>query len=165
MAAFAVCGLSLGFQLPNLTLQMQAAVGRADQGAASALIQTLRTLGSMFGASLAGMVVSLGFARGLAPLLAQAQLQDPRVAQLLASPQLLVRSADQDLLAKLGEQLGFNAHGLIEQARLGLVKGIHEAFLVCLLLAVVSYFVSRRLPPFTREHPPIAPGEAAPPGD
>lgn len=108
MAVFALCGLSLGFQLPNLTLQMQSAVGQADQGAVSALIQTLRTLGSMFGASLAGLLVSLG------------------------------------------HRLGFDTANLLEHARLGLVSGIREAFLACLLLALISYWVSRRLPPFIR---------------
>jgi EmrB/QacA subfamily drug resistance transporter len=40
MVVFALCGFSLGFQLPNLTLQIQSVVSREDQGAASALIQT-----------------------------------------------------------------------------------------------------------------------------
>ncbi|MGE8357857.1 MAG: MDR family MFS transporter, partial [Microvirgula sp.] len=58
---FGLCGLSLGFQLPNLTLQVQSAVTRQDTGIASALIQTNRTLGSMFGASLAGMLVNVRY--------------------------------------------------------------------------------------------------------
>ena len=150
MAVFALCGLSLGFQLPNLTLQIQAAVGKADQGAASALIQTLRTLGSMFGASLAGLLVNLGFSRAVAGSLAQGGIQDARVRQLLENPQLLLRAADQAALANLGQQLGFDAAPLLEHARLGLVSGIREAFLGCLLLAVISYGVGRRLPPFIR---------------
>ncbi len=147
---FALCGLSLGFQLPNLTLQIQSAVGKEDQGAASALIQTLRTLGSMFGASLAGMVVSLGFSRGVAQSLAQEGVRDPQVLRLFESPQLLLRTADQHTLAALARQEGFDAAALLEKGRLGLVHGIRGAFIGCLLLAVVSYFVSRRLPPFVR---------------
>ena len=151
-AIFALCGLSLGFQLPNLTLQMQSAVGKADQGAASALIQTLRTLGSMFGASLAGLMVSLGFGRAAARALDSHGIRDARVLQLFESPQLLVRAADQELLAGLGRLQGFDGAALLEQARLGLVSGIHEAFLACLLLALASYLVSRRLPPFARRN-------------
>lgn len=150
MMAFGMCGFSLGFQLPNLTLQTQAAVSRADQGAASALILTLRTLGSMFGASLAGLVVSLGFARGTAAPLAQAGITNAEVLHLFASPQLLVRDADRQTLLNLSHTLSFNAEPLIEQARLGLVSGIHAAFLGCALLAIICWFVSRKLPPFTR---------------
>lgn len=148
LAIFTLCGLGFGFQLPNLTLQTQSAVGKGDQGAASALIQTLRTLGSMFGASLAGVVVSLGFGRCTGRTLDAAGIRDARVWQLFDSPQVLLRSADQDTLAGLGHSLGFDAARLLAQARLGLIGGIREALAGCLLLAVISYLVSRRLPPF-----------------
>lgn len=150
MAVFALCGLSLGFQLPNLTLQIQAAVGKEDQGTASALIQTLRTLGSMFGASLAGLVVGLGFSHGTRHALARANIHDAAVLHLFDSPQLLVRAADKATLMTLGRQQGFDAAALLEQARVGLVTGVRAAFVGCLLLALASYLASRRLPPFTR---------------
>lgn len=150
MMIFALCGFGLGFQLPNLTLQIQSAVSREDQGAASALIQTLRTLGSMFGASLAGLVVSLGFSHGAARTLAQEGVADAQVLRLFDSPQLLLRAEDQEMLVDLGHHLGFDAATLLEQARLGLVTGIREAFVGCLLLAAISYIVSRRLPAFAR---------------
>lgn len=148
LAIFALCGLSLGFQLPNLTLQMQAAVGREDQGAASALIQTLRTLGSMFGASLAGLAVSLGFGRGAARMLAAEGIRDPAVWRLFESPQMLLRSEDQAALVDLSRHQGFAAAPLLEHARLGLVFGVRAALIGCIALALVSYVVSRRLPPF-----------------
>lgn len=151
MSVFAVCGFSLGFQLPNLTLQIQASVGRADQGAASALIQTLRTLGSMFGASLAGLAVSVGFSRGASVMLAQSGISDPQVLRLFENPQLLVRIADQQTLMHLAQPLSFDANVLLEHARQGLVSGIHAAFLGIAVLAVITYFISRRLPPFTRK--------------
>ena len=159
MAVFALCGLSFGFQLPNLTLQMQAAVGKQDQGAASALIQTLRTLGSMFGASLAGLVVSLAFSREANHTLNQEGIADMQVRHLFDSPQLLVRNADQTLLGQLAQQQHFDAVTLLSQARLGLAQGIREAFVACLVLAVVSYFISRRLPPFARQKTTTAENE------
>lgn len=154
MAMFALCGFSLGFQLPNLTLQIQAAVGKADQGAAAALIQTLRTLGSMFGTSLAGLTVSLGFTQGANQLLAHANLHDPAIRQLFNSPQLLLRTADQAQLTQLLHAYGIPAQPLLEQARLGLIAGIHHVFWGCLLLAACSYLLSRRLPPFTQPATP-----------
>jgi hypothetical protein len=151
MSVFALCGFSLGFQLPNLTLQIQASVGRADQGAASALIQTLRTLGSMFGASLAGLAVSVGFSHGAAASLTQDGVSDPRVLHLFENPQLLVRASDQHALAQLATALAFDADRLLAHARLGLVSGIHAAFFGCAVLAVITYFISRRLPPFANK--------------
>jgi hypothetical protein len=151
MSVFALCGFSLGFQLPNLTLQIQASVGRADQGAASALIQTLRTLGSMFGASLAGLAVSIGFSRGASAMLQENGVTDPRVLHLFENPQLLVRTADQQQLLQLAQTLSFDAEVLLAHAREGLVSGVHVAFIGCIALAVLTYFISLRLPPFARK--------------
>ncbi len=150
MGIFALCGLSFGFQLPNLTLQMQAAAGPEDQGAGSALVQTLRSLGSMFGASLAGLLVSLGYGHGTTDTLARTGIADPTVVRLFDSPQLLLRPDDQALLADLARRQGFDAVALLDQARHGLIVGIREAFVACLVMAAASWFVSRRLPPFAR---------------
>lgn len=150
LGVFALCGLSFGFQTPNLTLQTQAAVGREDQGAASALIQTMRTLGSMFGASLGGLVVSLIFGHAAAGMLATEGIGDATVSHLLESPQLLLRVPDQELLTTLARDQGFDAAALLVQAREGLVSGVHAAFAGCVVLAVVSFFLGRRLPPFAR---------------
>ncbi len=146
---FTACGFSLGFQLPNLTLQIQAAVDKQDTGIASALIQTTRTLGSMFGASIAGLIVSLSFQQRTGVALAGAKIDDPRVARLFGSPQLLVREQDRAALLRLAHTLNFDPAVLLEQARLGLVSGVRYAFVGCALLAIVSFFVSRQLPPFS----------------
>lgn len=150
ISVFALCGFAFGFQLPNLTLQMQAAVERRDQGAASALIQTLRTLGSMFGASLAGLIVSLGFGRGAAVVLAREGITAPQVLHLFSSPQLLLRNEEQQALIQFGQAQGFDATTLLEQVRLGLVSGVHEAFFGCLMLTLATWLLSRHLPPFVR---------------
>ncbi|HUW37215.1 MAG TPA: MFS transporter [Rhodocyclaceae bacterium] len=146
---FTVCGFSLGFQLPNLTLQIQAAVAKQDTGIASALIQTARTLGSMFGASIAGLVVSLSFGHRAGEALAGAKITSPQVSRLFGSPQLLLREQDQAVLRQLGRSLNFEPSGLLEQARLGLVSGVRYAFIGCVMLALISFFISRQLPPFT----------------
>ncbi len=53
-----VCGIGLGFLLPNYTLFMQMLAQQRDVGVASALIQTTRALGSAFGTAIVGMVVA-----------------------------------------------------------------------------------------------------------
>ena len=153
MLVFALCGLSLGFQLPNLTLQMQAAVQRHDLGVASALIQTSRMIGSMVGASLAGLIVTRGFNRHVAEALASAHIHDAQTQALFATPQVLVRAADQAALSHLALQQGFDMTQLLDQARLGLVGGIHYAFLGCTLVVLVSLIISLRLPRYVLHAP------------
>jgi predicted MFS family arabinose efflux permease len=151
LGLFALCGFAFGFQLPNLTIQMQASVERKHVGAASALIQTLRTMGSMFGASLAGLVVSIVFARGAAVVLAEGGINQPQVQQLFQTPQVLLRTGEQEILSQMGTRFGFDAATLVEQARLSLVHGIRGAFVLCLLLAIVAYYLGRKLPPFVHQ--------------
>jgi len=150
LTVFGVCGISLGFQLPNLTLQMQAAVDRGNQGAASALIQTLRSLGSMFGASIAGVLVSLSFGHHVASSLDRGALHDGRLLALFATPQVLLREADQSAVLVQAQRLGLDAAPLFDQARVGLVTGVHEAFLACIAMALLSYYLGRHLPPFVQ---------------
>jgi predicted MFS family arabinose efflux permease len=66
-----ICGIGLGFLLPNYTLFMQLLAEQRDVGVASALIQTTRALGSALGTAVVGMVIArlsvpLGVTIGLA---------------------------------------------------------------------------------------------------
>ncbi len=146
--AFGLCGFSLGFQLPNLTMQIMTAVGRADMGVASALIQTTRMLGSMIGASLAGVIVNVRFMNHADAALQQAGVDNVAISHLFDTPQLLVRAQDQQVLHQLTQPLGIDSSHLLELARQGLVSGIHFAFAACLIVIAVSYVVARRLPPY-----------------
>jgi hypothetical protein len=101
----------------------------------------------MFGASLAGLVVNLGFARGVA---AMQDVHDAALLRLFESPQVLLRAADQQTLLSLAQGLHVDAVRLLAEARAGLVSGIHAAFFGCLVVALASYVVSRRLPAFAR---------------
>jgi len=58
LMAFLVCGIGLGFLMPNLTLFMQMLAERRDLGVASALVQTTRAVGSAAGTALVGMVIA-----------------------------------------------------------------------------------------------------------
>lgn len=53
-----LCGIGLGFLLPNFTLFMQMLAEQRDVGVASALVQTTRALGSAFGTAIVGIVVA-----------------------------------------------------------------------------------------------------------
>jgi len=53
-----LCGLGLGFLLPNFTLFSQIIAEREDAGIASALVQTTRALGSAVGTAIVGMIIA-----------------------------------------------------------------------------------------------------------
>ena len=148
LLAFGVCGLALGFQLPNLTLQVQAVVERRDVGIASAMIQTTRMLGSMVGASIAGVIVNESYSRHLDSVLAASGLHNSSVTALLSSPQILIRAQDQAELLSLGQRLNFDAAQLLEHARDGLITGVHHAWLASALVMVIAIALALRLPHF-----------------
>ena len=58
LLTLSICGLGLGFLLPNFTLFMQMLAEQRDVGVASALVQTTRALGSAFGTAVVGIVVA-----------------------------------------------------------------------------------------------------------
>jgi EmrB/QacA subfamily drug resistance transporter len=58
LLSMSLCGIGLGFMLPNFTLFMQMLAEQRDVGVASALVQTTRALGSAFGTALVGIVVA-----------------------------------------------------------------------------------------------------------
>lgn len=160
MTAFGICGLSLGFQLPNLTLQIQACVERKDLGSASALIQTMRMLGSMIGTSAGAAAVNLTFTHEAARAMSSRAITDPQVVELLQTPQVLIRDEDRAMLGQLAGKLDFDATGLIHQVEQGLVSGVHHAYLGCAALVVISFFISLRLPHYSMQKPTSAPAGA-----
>jgi predicted MFS family arabinose efflux permease len=70
LLSMSLCGIGLGFMLPNFTLFMQMLAEQRDVGVASALVQTTRSLGGAFGTALVGILVArisivLGIKMGL----------------------------------------------------------------------------------------------------
>lgn len=58
LLTISLCGMGLGFLLPNFTLFMQMLAEQRDVGVASALVQTTRALGSAFGTAIVGIAVA-----------------------------------------------------------------------------------------------------------
>lgn len=159
MLVFALCGISLGFQLPNLTLQIMAVAGRANMGVAGALAQSTRMIGSMIGVGIASVLVNTLFARNILSIIDKFRIQDPGLIGLLSSPQILIRRQDQEALLELTRSLGLDAAPLMAAAREGLVNGTHAAFILCALISGISILVSLRLPRYTINSQRKAPTE------
>ncbi|MDB5887385.1 MAG: hypothetical protein JWM03_257, partial [Rhodocyclales bacterium] len=98
--------------------------------------------------SIAGVIVNASFARHASRLLSDAHLSDTRVTALLNTPQVLVRAQDQAVLTQLGQSLHFDALHLMDQAREGLVHGIHNAYLGCAVVIAIAIGIALKLPPY-----------------
>lgn len=138
-------GLGLGFVLPNLTVFAQQTAGREHLGIATALLQSLRMIGGMFGAAMTGTLVTRMYASGVRQALdADGALQ--WLAQM-RDPQILVnREAQRTLIDQLAHA-GHNGALLLETARETLVGSIHAGIAVAMVVAVVSIWQCRRVPP------------------
>ncbi len=147
-AAFAIAGTGLGFQLPNLTIQMQAAVERRDLGTASALVQTLRMLGSMVGAALAGVIVNALYQRGVSASLAAQGVAGTALGAFFSDPQILISHADQARAHQEAMALGLAEHvdPLISAARHALIHGVDSALWLSVALCASALVLARRLP-------------------
>lgn len=142
-----ICGMSFGFQFPNLNLQMQSAVVRSDVGIGAALVNTLRMFGSMLAASLTALLVSARYESGVASLLSGMGEVAGRAQQWLGNPQVLIRDSDQKALAEVLAGMPVNVPQILDHARLGLVSGIHIAVYVGLALALLGAWLALALPP------------------
>ncbi len=144
--AFGVGGFALGFQFPNLTIQMQSCVERRDIGVASALVQTVRVLGSMIGAAVAGVIVTTLYshevAKGVVGVSGSAA-----VARLFADPQVLVTPDTHRATQQVLDPATFDV--LLTTSREALINAVHGGLMVSLFVCLIAFLLAIRLPPIT----------------
>jgi len=145
LATLTACGMSFGFQFPNLNLQMQSAVERRDVGVGAALVNTTRMTGSMIAASLTALFVNAHFASAVIHALPGAGQEKAKA--LLATPQILIRADDQAAFAALLKGLPFDPATILDTARAGLVSGVQSAALAGMVLALCGAVIAWKLPP------------------
>jgi EmrB/QacA subfamily drug resistance transporter len=143
-------GLGLGFVLPNLTVYTQEIAGRYLLGIATALLQSVRMIGGMLGMAIVGSLVTHYYVssvrhavRHIDSASSLAQLEDPQI--------LVNASVQAGFLARL-QVLHLDGAALIELARISLVSAIHSGLLATLLVAIIGFFLVRRVPPIVFSH-------------
>jgi MFS family permease len=146
--AFMLAGIGLGFQLPNLTIQIQAAVSIKDVGIASALIQTLRMLGSLVGAALSGVVVDRLYRHQVGNMLDAASAD--ALLDFFRDPQVLVSAESrQRLVDSAGSTFGLERIDLLlHGARQALIVSVHSVLWISVALCAVALACALRLPQF-----------------
>ncbi|MFM0285487.1 MDR family MFS transporter [Paraburkholderia megapolitana] len=145
MSFMIIGGLGLGFVMPNLTIFAQQTAGREHLGIATALLQSLRMIGGMLGTALTGTLVTHMYASGV-----RNALESDHAMQWssdLGDPQILINHDEQQTLLGQLAHAGHNGGMLLESAREALVGAIHVGLALAAVIAVVSIWQSRRVPP------------------
>ncbi|MEB0010977.1 MFS transporter [Glaciimonas sp. Gout2] len=137
-------GLGLGFILPNLTVFIQQEAGREHLGIATALMQSLRMIGSMIGTAIIGTLINHMYASSV-----QQALESDNAGKWLpsfADPQILISHETQTLVLKQLADAGHNGQLLLEAARDGLIGSIHMGVGLAVIVTVIGVGLVRRVP-------------------
>ena len=138
-------GVGLGFVLPNLTVFAQETAGREHLGIATALLQSLRMIGGMFGTAVTGTLITHLYARGVRDALTAGNAMQWWPA--MRDPQILVnRDAQHSLLDAFAHAGRGDGAALLELAREALVTAIHAGIAVAAVVALVALWQCRRVP-------------------
>jgi hypothetical protein len=131
--------------MPNLTIFAQQTAGREHLGIATALLQSLRMIGGMIGTALTGTLITHMYASGVRSALTQ----DSAMHWFgdMGDPQILINRDAQSTLLSQMTHAGHNGAVLLEAAREALVAAIHLGLALAAVIAVVSVWQSRRVPP------------------
>ncbi|TDY53400.1 EmrB/QacA subfamily drug resistance transporter [Paraburkholderia rhizosphaerae] len=145
MTLMMLAGLGLGFVLPNLTIFAQQTAGREHFGIATALLQSLRMIGGMLGTAITGTLVTQMYSRAVRHALERDHAS--HWYSNLGDPQILIdRAAQANLLDQL-TRAGHDGAVLLEAARTSLVGAIHLGLAIATVVALVSIWRTRSVPP------------------
>jgi hypothetical protein len=130
--------------LPNLTVFAQETAGREHLGIATALLQSLRMIGGMFGAAVTGTLITHLYARGVRDALTFANATQWWAT--MRDPQILVNQGAQRTLLDSLARAGQDGAALLEQARESLVTAIHAGVAVAAVVALVALWRCASVP-------------------
>lgn len=148
-------GLGLGLLLPNLTLIAQVTTPRAQLGVATAMLQSMRMVGSMLGTALIGSLISHLYVANVDNMLVANHVSE--WATWLGDPQILVDHARAQRFVELPPLAEHYAAAFLAGARQTLVDAIHASEWFVALFMVLAFWLVRRIPPVRIHRRPEVP--------
>ena len=145
MACMGASGLGLGLVGTSLTVCSQQIVSRDHLGAATALLQSLRTFGGMLGTVMTGALLGHLYAMGVHRSLDS--YQATQWFKSFASPELLVDRAEQAALINRLVSAGHAGNAMMSSARGALVDSIHVGLTVAAAAALIGLCLAWFVPP------------------
>jgi EmrB/QacA subfamily drug resistance transporter len=143
-------GLGLGLLLPNLTLLVQASTPRTQLGVATAMLQSMRMVGSMLGTALIGSLISSLYVSKVNDMLDANHVS--QWASWLDDPQILVNHPLAAKFAEVVTQSGHNAVMFMTGARNSLVEAIHDSQWIVAVFMVLAFWLVHRIPSIDIHH-------------
>lgn len=145
MSCMGISGLGLGLVATSLTVCSQQIVARDQLGAATALLQSLRTFGGMLGTVMTGALLGHLYTQGVHRSLTS--YQATQWFKSFASPELLVDRAEQAALIDRLVSAGHAGDAMMNSARDMLVQSIHIGILVAGAAALTGLCLAWFVPP------------------
>lgn len=145
MACMGMSGLGLGLVGTSLTICSQQIVSRDHLGAATALLQSLRTFGGMLGTVMTGALLGHLYTRSVHRSLDS--YQATQWFKSFASPELLVDRNEQAALITRLVSAGHAGDAMMDSARGALVESIHVGLSVAAVAALVGLALAWFVPP------------------
>ena len=137
-------GMGLGLLLPNLTLLVQSCTPRTQLGVATAMLQSMRMVGSMLGTALVGSLISHLYVSRVNDMLEAHHVS--QLKSLLDDPQILVNHALAQKFTNLAMPDGNNTATFLASARNILVEAIHASQSIVAVLMVLAVWLVYRIP-------------------
>lgn len=144
LSAMALGGLGIGLLLPNLTLVVQASAAKTQLGIATAMLQSMRMVGSMLGAAVIGSIISSQYTAKIHALLVSKNAT--QLAPSLHNPQLLFsheKSAQFLQSTPFSQSEGLQ---LLSGAREALVYAVHDSQWFITILVLIAFWLAYRIP-------------------
>ena len=139
-------GIGMGFIFSNLNVFSQELVGRENFGIVTAVIQSTRMVGGMFGTATIGMFVTRFFAARVPSAVSATVRHVPgRLLAQMQDPQALVdHRTEQEILAQISH---LTSHGstVLDVMRQTLVSSIHVGFVITAVAAAIAIWKVRSI--------------------
>ena len=149
-------GLGLGLLLPNLTLLAQVTAPRTQLGTATAMLQSMRMVGSMLGTAIVGSLISNLYASKVNNMLTANH--GSQWASWLHDPQILVDHERAAMFLDVVHQSGYDASIFLAGARDTLVDSIHYSQWFIAAFVLLGFWLVSRIPKVSVHGGPPAPG-------
>lgn len=143
-SAMMLGGLGIGLLLPNLTLIVQACSPRTQLGVATAMLQSMRMVGSMLGTALIGSLISNQYVSKVKDMLVANH--SSQWASWLDDPQILFSHVLADKFFGAMPQARHDAVMLLAGARNALIDAIHESQWFIAVVVVLAFWLVYRIP-------------------
>ena len=137
-------GLGLGLLLPNLTLLAQVSTPWTQLGVATAMLQSMRMVGSLLGTALIGSVISNLYVSKVNDMLEANHLS--QWTSWLDDPQILINHASAAKFLDVAHLAGHDATILLDGARNTLVDTIHDSQWFIATFMVLAFWLVHRIP-------------------